>query len=198
MNRSYSKIRHIQEANQKLEKRLMNEQAFPMFANAGEVIGDLGKDIGSHPHIEAGHSKVPQFLCAEYYPNRDQAFRLIQGALKSPKGSANPSNPDVINVHNAVALGDVNKIKQLISQMFFKLKNVESLSSFIKSYNAKGFDLFKELDKFPMSWDIIIPMIQDDLKEKLGVAACKKNKVNPEWNDPRKNSLTGENEPEIS
>ena len=26
MNRSYSKIRHIQEANQRLEKRLMNEQ----------------------------------------------------------------------------------------------------------------------------------------------------------------------------
>lgn len=26
MNRSYSKIRHIQEANQKLERRLMNEQ----------------------------------------------------------------------------------------------------------------------------------------------------------------------------
>lgn len=28
MNRSYSKIRHIQEANQRLEKRLMNEQEF--------------------------------------------------------------------------------------------------------------------------------------------------------------------------
>jgi hypothetical protein len=30
--------------------------------------------------------------------------------------------------------------------MFYKLKNVELLSSFVKSYNAKGFDLFKELD----------------------------------------------------
>jgi len=29
MNRSYSKIRHIQEANSRLEKRLLSEQAVP-------------------------------------------------------------------------------------------------------------------------------------------------------------------------
>ena len=39
MNRSYSKIRHIQEANSRLEKRLLNEQYYPTaeerYAKAG-------------------------------------------------------------------------------------------------------------------------------------------------------------------
>ena len=200
MNRSYSKIRHIQEANQKLEKRLINEQGFLTFANAGtEILMDMGRDIGSHPHVHGDHGgETAKFLCAEYYPNRDQAWKLIQAALKSPKGSANPSNPDVTNVHNAIATGDVNKIKQIIPKMFYKLKNVELLSSFVKSYNAKGFDLFKELDKFPISWDIIIPMMQNDLKEKLSVVACKKWKANPEWHDPKKDPVTGFDVPEMS
>ena len=200
MNRSYSKIRHIQEANQKLEKRLMNEQGILTFANAGEMLMDIGKDIGSHPHVHGDHgdNKTAKFLCAEYYSNRDQAWKLIQSALKTPKGSANPSNPDVTNVHNAIATGDVNKIKQIIPKMFYKLKNVELLSSFVKSYNAKGFDLFKELDKFPISWDIIIPMIQSDLKDQLSVVACKKYNANPKWHDPKKDPITGFDIPEMS
>lgn len=37
MNRSYSKIRHIQEANQRLENRLLNEQTAPVTTNTTTV-----------------------------------------------------------------------------------------------------------------------------------------------------------------
>ena len=33
MNRSFSKIRHIQESNQRLEKRLLNEQSIEDYSN---------------------------------------------------------------------------------------------------------------------------------------------------------------------
>lgn len=40
MNRSYSKIRHIQESNQILEKRLLSEQGFPL-KDGNIFIGDI-------------------------------------------------------------------------------------------------------------------------------------------------------------
>jgi hypothetical protein len=183
MNRSYSKIRHIQEANLKLEKRLMNEQ---LLGTAGLALASDPLEVGSSSEMgldmaeKLGHThfgkeeEIPEPKCLEFVPNRDQAWTLIQNALKSSQGSVNLSNPDIVGVHNAIATGDIAKIKQVIPQMWRKLKNEKDFSSFVKSYNAKGFDLFKDLDKFNVAWNLLIPLVSNEIIRAFHVTQCKK------------------------
>jgi hypothetical protein len=85
MNRSFSKIRHIQEANQKLEKRIMCEQDDFKFEF------DPTKKGSSEP-------KKSQFI----NPNKE-AFEKIKGALIAFK---KPSKVDTV-VFNGVPYTDV-------------------------------------------------------------------------------------------
>lgn len=48
MNRSFSKIRHIQEVNRKLEDRLLNEQVSPTIQQPGRRGGGIAKPITSN------------------------------------------------------------------------------------------------------------------------------------------------------
>lgn len=54
MNKSYSKIRHIQESNQRLEKRILNEQGqtFPMDGKPHSVGPGMPKNTNSNPTKE--------------------------------------------------------------------------------------------------------------------------------------------------
>ena len=188
MNKSYSKIRHIQEANQQLEKRLVSEQLLgasgAMAALRGTTaFADEMIDINPEKGAEAARQEPRK--CLEYYPARDQVWNLIQKAQKSPAGSANPSNPEVATVRNAIASGN---LIQKIPAVFFKLGNTKDFSSFVKSYNLKG-NLFSELDKFGnILWPSLTTLIQPDLLEDLGVPYCKKwsaPEVRYDPNDPR-------------
>ena len=183
MNRSYSKIRHIQEVNQRLEKRLINEQ--PIFSSAAEMFMDLGKDIGSHPHVHShGHAE-----CDEKFPDRDYAFNLIKWALSSNVGT-NTSGTyygDVDQVHNDVISTSTGSV---IIDTIKKLTSPESFASFVKSYyNRPGYktngklDLFKDLDSKdkmnPMfGWDDVVKAISSEVKKASGVNWCKKVKQN--------------------
>lgn len=62
MNRSYSKIRHIQEANQRLEKRVMSEQFsgeikrdMPSYETPVNINEQTSKDVGCL--LSAGYKK---------------------------------------------------------------------------------------------------------------------------------------------
>jgi hypothetical protein len=67
MNRSYNKIRHIQETNQKLENRVLNEQV--------------------NPRIEA----LLNYL--KKYAFTPQEVQQAQVALKAPQAVAKPAAP---------------------------------------------------------------------------------------------------------
>ena len=63
MNRSYSKIRHIQESNRRLEETLLNEQnpaLAGLAARIGSVIGNLfrKKDKETSPALQAAQARV--------------------------------------------------------------------------------------------------------------------------------------------
>jgi hypothetical protein len=183
MNRSFSKIRHIQEVNQRLEKRLISEQ--PIFSSAAEMFMDLGKDIGSHPHVHGhGHAE-----CDEKFPDRDYAFNLIKWALSSNVGtnSSGTYYGDVDQVHNDVISTSTGSV---IIDTIKKLTSPESFVSFVKSYyNRPGYktngklDLFKDLDSKdkmnPMfGWDDVVKTISGEVKKASGVNWCKKVKRN--------------------
>ena len=172
MNRSYSKIRHIQEANQKLERRLVNEQ-MPVFGSAAEIVGDLGKDIGSHPHV--GHQEVESH-CVEQVPDRDLVLAYINWALKSNLSGPNTTTRNIDLIRNDVtstSLGNtiVNVLKaQTAPAMFVAL---------VKGYKGRGFDLFKDLDNkdrgnafFGMG--DVVGAINQSVKDASGVQWCKK------------------------
>ena len=67
MNRSYNKIRHIQETNQKLENRVLNEQV--------------------NPRIQALLNYLKKF---SFTP---QEVQQAQVALKAPQAPAKPAAP---------------------------------------------------------------------------------------------------------
>ena len=183
MNRSYSKIRHIQEVNQRLEKRLISEQ--PIFSSTAEIFMDLGKDIGSHPHVH-GHAHAE---CDEKFPDRDYAFNLIKWALSSNVGtnSSGTYYGDVDQVHNDVISTSTGSV---IIDTIKKLTSPDSFASFVKSYhNRPGYktngklDLFKDLDSKdkmnPMfGWDDVVKAISGEVKKASGVNWCKKVKQN--------------------
>jgi ElaB/YqjD/DUF883 family membrane-anchored ribosome-binding protein len=63
MNRSYSKIRHIQESNRRLEETLLNEQnpaLAGLAARVGSVIGNLfrKKENETSPALQAAQARV--------------------------------------------------------------------------------------------------------------------------------------------
>lgn len=173
MNRSYSKIRHIQEVNQKLEKKLMNEQ-MPMFANAGEIVGDLAKDIGSHPHV--GDEPEIARHCEEQVPDRDLVWAYINWALKSNISGPNTTTQNIDMVHN-----DVNSTSMGndIVRVFKGQNNPGSFVAFVKGYYGRKFDLFKDLDYkdrgnafFGMG--DVVGAIHPSVKTASGVEWCKK------------------------
>ena len=59
MNRSYNKIRHIQEANQRLEKRLLSEQDVPV---SGQTPEQKGVETNRHVInlLNDGYKEVPK------------------------------------------------------------------------------------------------------------------------------------------
>jgi hypothetical protein len=67
MNRSYNKIRHIQETNQKLENRVLNEQV--------------------NPRVQALLNYLKKF---SFTP---QEVQQAQVALKAPQAAAKPAAP---------------------------------------------------------------------------------------------------------
>jgi hypothetical protein len=179
MNRSYTKIRHIQEANQQLEKRLISEQ--PLLGTTGEILMDMSKDIGSHPHWESEDD-----MCEEKIPDRDYGWKLIQWALNSNVGSnaAGTYYGDVDSVHNDATTTSAGNV---IVDTIKKLKTPNAFASFVKSYyNRPGYkngklDLFKELDAKDawnplFGWDDVVNAINPSIKSTSGVVWCKRAK----------------------
>ena len=52
MNRSYSKIRHIQESNQRLEKRLLKEDESQMIGMVNNELASVGEEPVSPEDVE--------------------------------------------------------------------------------------------------------------------------------------------------
>ena len=67
MNRSYSKIRHIQESNQRLEKRLLKEDESQMIGMVNNELSSVGEEPVSPEDVEFALNDCP----VETPPNID-------------------------------------------------------------------------------------------------------------------------------
>jgi hypothetical protein len=108
MNKSYSKIRHIQEANQRLEKRLMSEQTQTTVVQTGENPGVKTKTTPpmSNPTLPIPNSgdtitnpfKDPSLL-EKYVGKQFNTYSVIRGK----------NNPDEMG--NNSATYEIKKVR---------------------------------------------------------------------------------------
>jgi hypothetical protein len=93
MNRSYSKIRHIQESNQKLEERLLSEQSFGYGAGGGmslsqaskvdKVINDYYKE---NPHLVNQVAQIGALIIPVVGPFISAGIGLADAATYAKEG----------------------------------------------------------------------------------------------------------------
>jgi hypothetical protein len=163
MNRSYSKIRHIQESNQILEKRILKEQTsdvhknvaagvaagaatgaavvgaagsfVPIAGNAvGAVVGGvLGALIGGFQAIIGGTGDSDKKV--------KEVFSLCVKS-QAPVTQASTAIADSIN--GAIAGPGTNE--QQVFDSLRKLKTLDEFCSTVKSYNQTYGDLYSDLD----------------------------------------------------
>jgi hypothetical protein len=79
MNTSYSKIRHIQEANQRLEKRLLNEDEAQMIGMVNDELSSVGEEPVSTEDIEFALNDCP----VETPPNIDSKQETVLQQAKN-------------------------------------------------------------------------------------------------------------------
>ena len=115
MNRSYSKIRHIQEANKKLEKRMLNEDNFDVRI---EDEGSMGYAI-LQAYADRRSSEEMKSLLKNKTNifNRNKIINMIED--------------DIEAFNNNSAITDANQI----GKYFFNDKNfVSSVESLLRKY----------------------------------------------------------------
>lgn len=79
MNRSYSKIRHIQEANIRLEKRLLKEDEAQIVDTVNDELATVGEEPVSIEDVEYAINDCP----LETPPNADEEQKTILGKVKA-------------------------------------------------------------------------------------------------------------------
>ena len=79
MNRSYSKIRHIQESNLKLERRVLTESEYVIYGNAGHL-GGKGMFIYTG---NGGYSMIPNTL--EFKRNMEEFPHIFNNRKECDK-----------------------------------------------------------------------------------------------------------------
>ena len=93
MNRSYSKIRHIQESNQRLEKRMLSEQVFPgQSGNPDEskIIDYVVRKWGLNPYDVEQNSA---FLSVTNKDGSELKFNIQKGVIEFDKSWAIDPKP---------------------------------------------------------------------------------------------------------
>ena len=78
MNRSYSKIRHIQESNNRLEKRLLKEDESQMIGMVNNELSSVGEEPVSPEDVEFALNDCP----LETPPNVDEKHETILQQVK--------------------------------------------------------------------------------------------------------------------
>jgi len=120
MNRSFSKIRHIQEANQRLEKRLMSEQQVPYTGqkiNPGDRVvfmdtdtAELNKLINKKP-TPASSQVMSKKDARKSYKQAERESELRQKMYDENRKNYVPTAEEVIN----------EKLKKLLEGKTFQL-----------------------------------------------------------------------------
>ena len=110
MNRSYSKIRHIQESNQRLEKRLLKEDESQMIGMVNDELSSVGEEPVSPEDIEFALNDCP----LETPPNMDEEKETI---LQKIKGE----------IDKLTSVKDVKGLIQKIKSIFKRKTQSEQL-----------------------------------------------------------------------
>ena len=110
MNRSYSKIRHIQESNQRLEKRLLKEDESQMIGMVNDELSSVGEEPVSPEDIEFALNDCP----LETPPNMDEKHETI---LQKIKGE----------IDKLTSVKDVKGLIQKIKSIFKRKTQSEQL-----------------------------------------------------------------------
>lgn len=119
MNRSYSKIRHIQESNRILEKRILNEQSFEQSLSSGwDFVKSLGPYLGFGVlATETGKESLKTMI------NQTPVGVLKNMSLAAARGDANSFSEAWKEAEKATKI-DLSSIKDAA---FKDMKNFGSL-----------------------------------------------------------------------
>jgi hypothetical protein len=101
MNRSYSKIRHIQEANQRLERRILKEDESQIINTVNNELASVGEEPVSSEDIHFALNDCP----VETPPNLDNKQETI---LQQVKGEIN----------KLTSVGEVKNLIKKIKSIF--------------------------------------------------------------------------------
>ena len=160
MNRSYSKIRHIQESNQILEKRILKEQSSDILRNvytSSVAGGGIGAGVGSL--VAPGPGTLVGGIAGNVLGALIGGFQAIVGGTgtsdkkvkdvfslcaksQAPVTQASTAIADSIN--GAIAGAGTNE-----SQVFDSIRKIKTLDEFcstVKSYNQSYGDLYSDLE----------------------------------------------------
>ena len=138
MNRSMSKIRHIQEANQKLEKRLLGE------SNANKY--QINEDVASSFKLGMANIKDPMvkrlvdgiLQCAFAAPTKAIDFlRVVTNLFVLIFGEPSESSEASFESYNAEREASIKKLKELIHPC--KAVTVEDIKATLNSPELKSY-----------------------------------------------------------
>lgn len=101
MNRSYSKIRHIQESNSRLEKRLLKEDESQMIGMVNNELSSVGEEPVSPEDVEFALNDCP----LETPPNMDEKHETV---LQQVKGE----------IDKLTSISDVKNLIKKIKSIF--------------------------------------------------------------------------------
>ena len=146
MNRSMSKIRHIQEANLKLENRMLNEQSRTHLNEALPVVA-----LAS-PYIVAGATALAGVLGTAAYniisaqgASADKVKQFCDLCQKSKVQITQTSNQLADVIRDSVQGGGTNE--DVLNRVFNGIKTFDEFCSIVKSYQQSyNTDLYSDLD----------------------------------------------------
>jgi len=177
MNRSYSKIRHIQESNQILEKRILKEQMSDIALNAyssSVAGGGIGAAIGS---VVPGPGTAVGGVIGGVLGALIGGFQAIIGGtgdsdkkvkevfslcVKSQAPVTQASTAIADSINGAIAGAGTNE--QQVFDSIRKPKTLDEFCSTVKSYNQSYGDLYSDLDgdfDSEMEWVEIMKPLRD-------------------------------------
>ena len=159
MNRSYSKIRHIQEANQRIEKRFLKEQTKDVLgqvaagagsgalvgATVGSVAPGVGNAVGAAVGAVYGGLAAAAATIFRGAGNSDVKVKEFMSLCDKSQAPITPqSKKQAQELYNAITGAGTDE--QTIYNVFNSFKDVTSFCSTVKTYNQAYNNLFDDLD----------------------------------------------------
>jgi hypothetical protein len=149
MSRSFSKIRHIQESNLKLEKRMLSEQSF---FGAAEVIDVMNNAVGPSADVSVSTG----LECQKPNSSENKVAQLFKFAQKQPQVQINQVGGWINRLKKGMSgIGASNDVLKVLTE----IKTMQQLSTIINNwskYSGNNQTLFQWMsEEHTITWGTI-------------------------------------------